>query len=158
MEEKILSKEEKQEVAEVKPKRLEWLNNKHGLENIDHSYAHGVGDFIDDILRDAMNDLDIIPNTLTEVADIYVATKPLPHMLNEQKYPYVPIMKDWINVSYDTCRITFTFHSEILNIACYLCESEDNFYEICHAIGIDINYQMFLLGILKDYLMGMSPH
>lgn len=148
---------EKKEVAEVKPKRLEWLNNKHGLENIDHAYTQGVSDFIDDILRDAMNDLDIIPSTLNEIANIYVATKPIPHMLNETKYPYVPTMKDWINVSYDTCRITFTFYAEPINLGCYLCESEDNFYELCRAIGLDINYQMFLLAILKDYLMGMSP-
>ena len=141
----------------VKPKRLEWLKNKHGLENIGHSYTEGVNDFIDEIIRDAMFDLDIIPNTFNEIVTTLIATKPLPWLLNEEKYPYIPTMKDWIYTSYDACKITFTFQSEILNIGCYLCESEDNFYELCRAIGLDINYQMFLLAILKDYLMGMSP-
>lgn len=40
---------EKKEIAT--PLRLEWLKNKHGLENVDHSYTDEIDDFIDDMYK-----------------------------------------------------------------------------------------------------------
>lgn len=146
---------EKKEITT--PLRLEWLKNVYDLKpESDEEYQKRTTSFVADITKDILSYLDIDPDTLYRVVHFAFDRQPITNLIFNA-YPYRPAINDWIYVDYDLDNIKFTIHAEPVFMGCYLCENEDNFYEICRSMGISTNYKMFSMGILNDYLMGMSP-
>lgn len=146
---------EKKEITT--PLRLKWLKNVYDLKSeSNEEYQKRTTSFVSDITKDILSYLDIDLDTLYRVVHFAFDRQPITNLIFNA-YPYMPAINDWIYVDYDLHDIKFTIHAEPVFMGCYLCENEDNFYEICRSMGISVNYKMFLMGILNDYLMGMSP-